>query len=67
MESGAVTRRRSVLVVPVTAITRLTVLIPEVEPAHWWQRARQNRRGAVMDRALRRHTDAVVRRLRMRS
>ncbi|MFF9643498.1 hypothetical protein ACF1GP_18855, partial [Kitasatospora aureofaciens] len=29
-----------------TAITRLTVLIPEGEPAHWWHRARQNRRGA---------------------
>ncbi|MFI6153322.1 APC family permease [Kitasatospora sp. NPDC051170] len=45
---------------------RLTVLIPEVEPAHWWQRALQNRRGAVIDRALRRKTDAVVCRLRMR-
>lgn len=45
---------------------RLTVLIPEVEPARWWQRALQNRRGAVIDRALRRHTDAVVCRLRMR-
>jgi hypothetical protein len=48
------------------AYDRLTVLIPEVEPAHWWQRALQNRRGAVIDRALRRHTDAVVCRLRMR-
>ncbi|MFD5088101.1 APC family permease [Kitasatospora sp. NPDC058406] len=45
---------------------RLTVLIPEVEPARPWQRALQNRRGAVIDRALRRHTDAVVCRLRMR-
>ncbi|MER6303295.1 APC family permease [Kitasatospora sp. NPDC001539] len=45
---------------------RVTVLIPEGEPAHWWQRALQNRRGAVIDRALRRHTDAVVCRLRMR-
>ncbi|MFI2607132.1 APC family permease [Kitasatospora sp. NPDC018619] len=48
------------------AFDRLTVLIPEVEPARWWQRALQNRRGAVIDRALRRHTDAVVCRLRMR-
>ncbi|GAB7182501.1 APC family permease [Kitasatospora sp. Ki12] len=48
------------------AYDRLTVLIPEVEPARWWQRALQNRRGAVIDRALRRHTDAVVCRLRMR-
>ncbi|MFB7613731.1 APC family permease [Kitasatospora sp. NPDC056181] len=45
---------------------RLTVLIPEVEPVRFWQRALQNRRGAVIDRALRRHTDAVVCRLRMR-
>ncbi|MFH9349843.1 hypothetical protein [Kitasatospora sp. NPDC017646] len=42
------------------------MLIPEVEPAHRWQGALQNRRGAVIDRALRRHTDAVVCRLRMR-
>ncbi|MFF2953948.1 APC family permease [Kitasatospora sp. NPDC057965] len=45
---------------------RLTVLIPEVEPVRPWQRALQNRRGAVIDRALRRHTDAVVCRLRLR-
>ncbi|MFI9324957.1 APC family permease [Kitasatospora aureofaciens] len=48
------------------AYDRLTVLIPEVEPAHWWERPLQNRRGVVIDRALRRHTDAVVCRLRMR-
>ncbi|KOV10120.1 amino acid permease [Streptomyces sp. XY431] len=48
------------------AYDRLTVLIPEVEPSRFWQRALQNRRGAVIDRALRRHTDAVVCRLRMR-
>ncbi|MEU9076957.1 APC family permease [Kitasatospora sp. NPDC048538] len=48
------------------AYDRLTVLIPEVEPVRPWQRALQNRRGAVIDRALRRHTDAVVCRLRMR-
>ncbi|MFC6599101.1 hypothetical protein [Kitasatospora paranensis] len=45
---------------------RITVLIPEVEPARLWQRALQNQRGAVIDRALRRHTDAAVRRLRLR-
>ncbi|MCC9306147.1 APC family permease [Kitasatospora sp. RB6PN24] len=48
------------------AYDRVTVLIPEVEPARLWQRALQNQRGAVIDRALRRHTDAVVCRLRMR-
>ncbi|MFI5528756.1 APC family permease [Kitasatospora sp. NPDC051853] len=45
---------------------RVTVLIPEVEPARFWQRALQNQRGAVIDRALRRHTNAVVCRLRLR-
>ncbi|MER5865141.1 APC family permease [Kitasatospora sp. NPDC002040] len=45
---------------------RVTVLIPEVEPARVWQRALQNQRGAVIDRALRRRTDAVVCRLRLR-
>lgn len=48
------------------AFDRITVLIPEVEPARLWQRALQNQRGAVIDRALRRHTDAVVCRLRLR-
>ncbi|AUG77818.1 amino acid permease [Kitasatospora sp. MMS16-BH015] len=48
------------------AYDRITVLIPEVEPARLWQRALQNQRGAVIDRALRRHTDAVVCRLRLR-
>lgn len=42
------------------------MLIAEVEPARFWQRALQNQRGAVIDRALRRHTDAVVCRLRLR-
>ncbi|MGW4652358.1 APC family permease [Kitasatospora sp. NPDC004289] len=45
---------------------RVTVLIPEVEPARLWQRALQNQRGAVIDRALRRRTDATVCRLRLR-
>jgi amino acid transporter len=42
------------------------VLIPEVEPAHIWQRVLQNQRGAVLAHALRRDTDAVVCRLRFR-
>ncbi|MER5642375.1 APC family permease [Kitasatospora sp. NPDC002227] len=45
---------------------RITVLIAEVEPVRLWERALQNQRGAVIDRALRRHTDAVVCRLRLR-
>jgi amino acid transporter len=44
---------------------RVTVLIAEVEPVRLWQRALQNQRGVLMDRALRRHTDAVVCRLRL--
>jgi amino acid transporter len=48
------------------AYDRITVLIPEVEPVRLWQRALQNQRGALIDRALRRGTDAVVCRLRMR-
>ncbi|MER8187206.1 APC family permease [Kitasatospora sp. NPDC094015] len=48
------------------AYDRITVLIPEVEPARLWQRVLQNQRGAVIDRALRRHSDAVVCRLRLR-
>lgn len=45
---------------------RVTVPIPEVEPARVWQRALRNQRGAVIDRALRRRTDATVCRLRLR-
>jgi hypothetical protein len=44
---------------------RVTVLIAEVEPVRLWQRALQNQRGVLIDRALRRHTDAVVCRLRL--
>ncbi|MFE9422052.1 APC family permease [Kitasatospora sp. NPDC006697] len=44
---------------------RVTVLIAEVEPEHLWQRALQNQRGMLIDRALRRHTEAVVCRLRL--
>ncbi|MDH6137472.1 amino acid transporter [Kitasatospora sp. MAA4] len=48
------------------AYDRITVLIAEVEPVHLWQRALQNQRGALIDRALRLGTDAVVCRLRLR-
>lgn len=46
--------------------TRITVLIPEAEPAHLWQRLLQNQRGAVVAHAVRRDTDAVICRLRFR-
>ncbi|MEV4170157.1 hypothetical protein [Nonomuraea sp. NPDC049709] len=42
------------------------VLIAEVEPEHAWQWMLQNERGAVLARALRRRTDAVVCRMRFR-
>ncbi|MEU2432074.1 APC family permease [Streptomyces sp. NPDC007861] len=45
---------------------QVTVLIPEVEPAHLWQRILQNQRGAVVAHAVRRDTDAVICRLRFR-
>ncbi|RST19612.1 APC family permease [Streptomyces sp. WAC05374] len=45
---------------------RITVLIPEVEPAHLWQRLLQNQRGAVVAHAVRRDTEAAVCRLRFR-
>ncbi|MFD7661534.1 APC family permease [Streptomyces sp. NPDC059788] len=45
---------------------RVTVLIPEVEPAHLWQRLLQNQRGAVVAHAVRRTTDATICRLRFR-
>ncbi|MFF9149061.1 APC family permease [Streptomyces sp. NPDC014861] len=46
--------------------TRVTVLIPETEPERLWQRLLQNQRGAVVAHAVRRDTDAVVCRLRLR-
>ncbi|MGW8883144.1 APC family permease [Streptomyces sp. NPDC055749] len=46
--------------------TRITVLIPEAEPAHVWQRLLQNQRGAVVAQAVRRDTEAVICRLRFR-
>ena len=45
---------------------RLVVLIPEMHLPRPWQRLLQNQRGAVLDRALRRYTDAVICRLRFR-
>ncbi|MEV6756514.1 APC family permease [Streptomyces sp. NPDC051214] len=46
--------------------TRVTVLIPEVEPPRLWQRLLQNQRGAVVAHAVRRDTPAVICRLRFR-
>ena len=45
---------------------QVTVLIPETEPAHIWQRLLQNQRGSVVAHAVRRDTDAVICRLRFR-
>lgn len=45
---------------------RLVVLIPEMQLSHWWQRLLQNQRGAVLERAIRRDTEAVIARLRFR-
>jgi amino acid transporter len=45
---------------------RLIVLIPEMQLSRPWQRLLQNQRGSVLDRAIRRHTDAVICRLRFR-
>jgi amino acid transporter len=42
----------------------VVVLIGEVRPEHWWERALFNRRGSVVARYVGRHTDAVVCRLR---
>ncbi|MBW5425418.1 amino acid permease [Streptomyces sp. BG9H] len=46
--------------------TRVTVLIPEAEPARAWQRALRNQRGAVVAHAVRRDTGAAICRLRFR-
>jgi hypothetical protein len=45
---------------------RVVVLIPEISPGHHLQRLLQNQRGAILDRAIRRHSDAVICRLRFR-
>jgi len=48
------------------AYDRITVLIAEVEPAHWWTRPLHNQRGSLIARAVRRGSDATVCRLRLR-
>ncbi|MDH6119748.1 APC family permease [Kitasatospora sp. GAS204B] len=45
---------------------RLVVLIPEMYLPRPWQRLLQNQRGAILDLAIRRYTDAVICRLRFR-
>jgi amino acid transporter len=45
---------------------RVVVLIPEMQLPRPWQRLLQNQRGAVLDRAIRKYTDAVILRLRFR-
>lgn len=45
---------------------RVLLLIGEVAPDHWWERALFNRRGAVVARYAGRHSTAVVCRLRFR-
>lgn len=42
------------------------MLIPETEPVRLWQRLLQKQRGAIVAHAVRRETDAVIRRLRSR-
>ncbi|MFI6206234.1 hypothetical protein ACIBAI_07500 [Streptomyces sp. NPDC051041] len=46
--------------------TRVTVPIPGTGPERLWQRLLRNPRGAVGAHAVRRETDAVIRRLRFR-
>ena len=48
------------------AYDRVTVLIPEVEPAHWWTWPLHNQRGALIARAVRRGSSANICRLRLR-
>ena len=45
---------------------RVIVLIPEMQLSRPWLRLLQNQRGSVLDRAIRRHTDVVICRLRFR-
>ncbi|MET4613197.1 amino acid transporter [Rhodococcus sp. PvR044] len=45
---------------------RVVVVIAEVEPGSGWRRILPNHRGDELDRALRRYTDAVVCRVRLR-
>jgi hypothetical protein len=39
---------------------RLVVLIPEVQPEHWWRWILYNQRGLVLQRAIQRGTANVV-------
>ncbi|MEU8465319.1 APC family permease [Streptomyces sp. NPDC029003] len=76
VELVELTSRAGALGRPVSAYVRelararpgvqVTVLIPETEPARLWQRLLQNQRGAVVAHAVRRDTDAVICRLRLR-
>jgi hypothetical protein len=43
---------------------QLIVLIAEMQLTHPWQRLLQNQRGAVLDHAIRKHTEVVIARLR---
>jgi amino acid transporter len=45
---------------------QVIILIPEMELTKPWQRLLQNQRGAVIDRAVRKHTGVVIARLRFR-
>jgi amino acid transporter len=45
---------------------RVFVLIAEIEPERLWQRILRNHRGSVIDRAVRRNTNAIICRLRFR-
>jgi amino acid transporter len=50
-----------------SATDRVLVLIPEVQPAHWWQAVLYNQRGFVLQRAIERDTaNVVICRLRYR-
>ena len=39
---------------------RLVVLIPEIQPDHWWQALLHNQRGVILGRAIRRGTRRVI-------
>ena len=39
---------------------RVVVLIPEVQPEHWWMWVLHNQRGVVLNRAITHDTDNVV-------
>jgi amino acid transporter len=48
------------------AYERIMVLIPEVQPQKPWHLLLHNQRGAILDRAIRNHTTAIVCRMRFR-